>query len=414
MPQEVAQRGVLGGVPRGGSLTMEFFVASSHCITSCGVGVEENFEALLAGKRGFSEPLHFDAKGKMLGVVKSLQSEVGCRESIPAQQSRAIPTTDSRIERLWDDFSSQWQALRDLPPGVPVYIATTVGAVDCIELGQDVEGSFHLVEYVKQSLSKPKVISPSTPGIPSLHSPPSKPNVHLISSACASGQSAVIAACMAIHSGRCEQAAVVGVDIVSEFVHSGFTVLGAIAPGLAAPYDRNEFGLTLGEGIGGVLISKSRGANDCGSIIGWGESCDAAHITSPDLEGKCLAKAINAALEMAHYAPADIAGIVGHGTGTQYNDAAEIRSLRTVFGSRPLFSPKANWGHTLGATGVLQIIVALEMLRAKTMPPQAGLLAPIDGAENFVSGIAQALYGNKALSINVGFGGINSVIGVRS
>jgi len=357
---------------------MEFFVASSHCITSCGIGVEENFEALLAGWRGFSEPVHFDAKGKMLGVVVY----------------RPLPSPASRIETLWDDFVSQWQVLHDLPSSIPVYIATTVGAVDCIEQGQNVEGSFSLIEHAKQSLGTP--------------------HVHLISSACASGQSAIVAACMAIHSGRCEQAVVVGVDIVSEFVHSGFTALGAIAPGLAAPYDRNEFGLTLGEGIGGVLISKSRGANDHGAVTGWGESCDASHITSPDLEGKGLAKAINAALEMARYTPADIAGIVGHGTGTQYNDTAEIRSLRTVFGNRavPLFSPKANWGHTLGATGVLQVVVALEMLRAKTMPPQAGLIAPIEGAENFVSNVSQVLDGDKALSINVGFGGINSVVAI--
>ena len=156
--------------------------------------------------------------------------------------------------------------------------------------------------------------------------------------------------------------------------------------------------------------AERHGFTPLGRIIGWGESCDAAHITAPDLSGRHLAGAIRRALEAAGN-PA-VSGVIGHGTGTRYNDEAEINALHTVFGGNvpPLFSLKGNLGHTLGATGVIPSVVAAELLKLHRMPPQAGLRTPAPGAEKMVSGAARPLGAGAILSLNVGFGGLNSAL----
>ena len=196
---------------------------------------------------------------------------------------------------------------------------------------------------------------------------------------------------------------------------SGFASLGALSASAARPYDAERDGLTLGEAAAAVAVTSPEAAErygfrPLGRIAGWGESCDAAHITAPDLSGRHLAGAIRRALESAGN-PA-IAGVVGHGTGTRYNDEAEINALHTVFGGNapPLFSLKGNLGHTLGATGVIQAAVAAELLKLRRMPPQAGLRTPAAGAEKMVSGEVRLLGAGAILSLNVGFGGLNSAL----
>ena len=98
------------------------------------------------------------------------------------------------------------------------------------------------------------------------------------------------------------------------------------------------------------------------------------------------------------------AGIIGHGTGTVYNDQAEVAALRAVFpaGMPPLFSLKGNFGHTLGATGVLHCV-------RRRLPPQAGLLQAMEGAAA-ASTVRELDAPAPLLSLNVGFGGLNSAV----
>ena len=107
--------------------------------------------------------------------------------------------------------------------------------------------------------------------------------------------------------------------------------------------------------------------------------------------------------------------VLGHGTGTIYNDSMEIAAIRSVLGDHtPLASVKANCGHTLGASGILQAVLALEVLRRKELFPQAGLRNPERGAERMVSAEIQPVCTRRILSLNSGFGGINAALALEA
>ena len=341
------------------------YILGTAAVTPMGSTVRENCDALLAGRSCFAPPRHFDAKGRLLGVDFGLD---GGKEN-------------SRMERLLDKLA---RALGfTVPAGTRLFAATTVGCIDLLERGgrQDTAEEFlHLAERIF-----------GTPG------------GVLVSAACASGQTAVALAMGELRRGSCRHALVVGADIASEFVTSGFAALGALSRTVCRPYDGDRDGLTLGEGAGALLLSRE--GPGMGRLTAAAENCDAAHITSPDLSGRQLAAVCRQVLE------GDLPGaVIGHGTGTVYNDQAEIAALQTVFpgGMPPLFSLKGNFGHILGATGVLQPALGLEFARRRLLPPQAGLLSPMPGAN--VSRECRAIGRGRILSLNVGFGGLNSAL----
>lgn len=302
--------------------------------------------------------------------------------------------TDAPLERA-DAMSLATGISRffvDIPEATRLYFATTVGAIELLESGECDDTAGKLFSYFSSAASFSSSV--------------------MVSAACAGGQQAVTAAVRAIAAGRCKNAMVVALDGESEFVRSGFTSLGAVSPTRTRPYDAGRDGLTLGGGAGVLLLGAGEGD---AFIAGVGTSCDAAHITAPDAEGGFLAGAIRAAIADAGLEPGDIGGIVGHGTGTVYNDSAEIAALNEVFGddAPPLVSVKAFTGHTLAATGVIQIVSAVEYLRQGFMPGQHALQCPMPGAERFVSAAPRKLRSPCILSLNAGFGGINNAVVVK-
>ncbi len=343
-------------------------------ISAAGETPAAAMETFYAGRQAFSLPSHFDSHGLKLGVIPDLIPDLG--------QSRAF----ALLERLC-------KRLPPLPQGTRLYLATTVGAIDLLE-NAPVEEEPDCIGLLLQEAKRITGLEWGT----------------LVAAACASGQTATALAMRALRLGHCEHALVIGLDITSSFVTGGFYSLRAYSPTEAHPYDRNRNGLSLGEGAGALLLSaKPEGAK--ATLTGAYESCDASHITAPDLTGKPLAALIQRALQSANLTQDDIAAIIGHGTGTIHNDASEIAAISQVFTKpTPLLSIKGNIGHTLGATGVLQIVYGIEFLRRGNLPPQAGLVTPADGAEPFVSSKPQPLRSNCLLSVNVGFGGLNSTV----
>ena len=190
----------------------------------------------------------------------------------------------------------------------------------------------------------------------------SKPIV--ISNACISGGLALVAAKRFINSGRFSHAIVVGGDIVSDFVVSGFQSFMALSESKCRPFSANRNGINLGEAAAAVLVSDTPGnLNQNISLIGEGSANDANHISGPSRTGEGLFRSIGRALKTAGISSSDIGYISAHGTGTLYNDEMEASAFhRSGLELVPVNSCKAYYGHTLGAAALLESIITCHSL----------------------------------------------------
>lgn len=186
----------------------------------------------------------------------------------------------------------------------------------------------------------------------------------VVSNACISGGLALVVAKRLINSGRFTHAIVVGGDRVSEFVLSGFQSFMALSVKTCRPFSGNRNGINLGEAAAAVLVSDAPGnPSDQISLIGEGSANDANHISGPSRTGEGLLRSIELALRTAGIAAQEIGYISAHGTGTVYNDEMETAAFhRAGLDQVPLNSLKAYYGHTLGASALLESIITSHSL----------------------------------------------------
>ncbi len=187
------------------------------------------------------------------------------------------------------------------------------------------------------------------------------------------------------------------------------------------PFDRDRDGCVLGEGAGALVIeslaqAERRGARIRGEIVGYGESSDAAHRTSPSAAGQAVA--MRKALDEAGVAPEELGFINAHGTATEANDACESESIRTVLGPAvdavPVSANKSYFGHTLGASGALETIVTLLSVEAGRVPPNLNLDHPDPACKvSLVGHEPRSIDSPLAMKNSFGFGGGNGVLVVR-
>jgi 3-oxoacyl-[acyl-carrier-protein] synthase II len=165
-----------------------------------------------------------------------------------------------------------------------------------------------------------------------------------------------------------------GADAMSRKSFSGFYRLGAIAPEVCQPFDRNRKGILTGEGAGMLLLESlesalQRGAPIHAEVLGYGLTCDANHPVAPDQ--KSIATCMRVAHQNAGIRPGDVDYISAHGTGTQANDQTETAAIREVFGSAPppTSSIKSMLGHTMGAASALSSIACVLAMKEGFIPP---------------------------------------------
>jgi 3-oxoacyl-[acyl-carrier-protein] synthase II len=238
-----------------------------------------------------------------------------------------------------------------------------------------------------------------------------------VSASCASSTIAVAHGAALIESGRAGAVLVCCGDLITEYAFTGFSALKALSPFPSRPFDRDRKGLSLGEGAAALLLmdaarARRENRDQLGSVLGWGISNDATHITAPAKSGRGLVQAVDQALRSAKRKPQEITAISAHGTGTVYNDLMELNAFGQVFGERkvPMYSIKGAIGHTLGAAGGLEIILGLKALAARMIPPTVGFANPEKGAEGQVSSGPQPVSGDYLLTTNSGFGGVNAAL----
>jgi 3-oxoacyl-[acyl-carrier-protein] synthase II len=243
--------------------------------------------------------------------------------------------------------------------------------------------------------------------------------------ACAGGSHAVGESLRAIRHGYADVMLCGGAEsCVTPLAVGGFTSMKALHEGTdpnraSIPFDRARTGFVLGEGAGILILeevehAKRRGAQIYAEVLGFGESCDAYHITAPEPEGRGAALAIRNAIADASLTPAEIDYINAHGTSTQLNDRGETLAIRAVFGENgraAVSSTKSMTGHLLGAAGAVEAIVCALAVRDGYIPATVNIQnQDPECALNLVANTGRAELIRYALSNSLGFGGHNAAL----
>ena len=186
------------------------------------------------------------------------------------------------------------------------------------------------------------------------------------------------------------------------------------------PFDKDRNGFVMGEGAGILVLeslehAQKRGATILAEIVGYGNTCDAYHMTSPHPEGLGAIKAMKLAISEAGLEPADIDYINAHGTSTPANEKGESQAIVSVFGKdTPVSSTKSFTGHLLGAAGAVEAIAVIEAMRHSHAPMTAGTKELSDYIEaDVIYGQGRDLEIKHAISNTFGFGGHNSVVAFK-
>jgi 3-oxoacyl-[acyl-carrier-protein] synthase II len=239
----------------------------------------------------------------------------------------------------------------------------------------------------------------------------------LSATACSSGNAALAWSYDLIASGSAPAMLACGVDTHTRAVFTGFLRLGALSKSVCRPFDKRRDGVTFGEGAAAILLEERehalrRGANIRAELAGYGISNDAYHVTAPDPNGEGFARAMRQALETTGTPPDAVDYVSAHGTGTPYNDVAETRAMKEVFGARaprvPISSIKSMLGHTNGAASAIEAIACTLALEHQAVPPTAGLTEPDPACDlDYVPGTGRSMSVRTCLNLSAGFGGLN-------
>jgi len=248
------------------------------------------------------------------------------------------------------------------------------------------------------------------------------PNLSSVT-ACAAGTHAISEATKTILLGGADRMLAIGAEsAICGAGVGGFAAMKALSTsnddpkGASRPFDADRNGFVMGEGAGALVLEDydlavARGAEIYGEVIGFGESGDANHITSPVMEGPL--RAIKAALRMAGNPKVDY--INAHGTSTPANDKNETAAIKEAFGGKencpPVSSIKGQIGHCLGAAGAIEAIVTLMAMKRGIIPPTINYTTPDEACDlDYVPNQAREADVNIAMSNSFGFGGTNGVV----
>ncbi|MBU1566929.1 MAG: beta-ketoacyl-[acyl-carrier-protein] synthase family protein [Proteobacteria bacterium] len=238
--------------------------------------------------------------------------------------------------------------------------------------------------------------------------------------ACSSGATAIGYARDLVQTGAATAIICGGTEPLCRITYSAFNSLQAVDPQYCKPFDKNRQGMSLGEGAGVMILEElghalQRGALIYGEVLGYGVSCDAHHMTSPDPEGGGAVLAMARALEDAGIGPEAVDYINAHGTGTPANDKIETKAIKHLFGRRayeiPVSSSKSLTGHTLGAAGAIEGVVSLLAIHHKFIPPTIHCTTPDPDCDlDYVTEGARDAALKIVLSNSFAFGGNNTAL----
>jgi 3-oxoacyl-[acyl-carrier-protein] synthase II len=241
----------------------------------------------------------------------------------------------------------------------------------------------------------------------------------VVGSGCSSGSDALGVAAAMLDCGVIDMAVVVAVDIVTAAKRIAHSALGTMTASQFRPFDIDRSGMLLGEAAAAIVLGRSEDRPEQqGELVGVGASNDAAGLTAPDPSGLSIRLALDRALAAANLTPGDLALYLAHGTATHLNDELEGRIVEEVFAgdaTLAVVGTKGALGHSLGACGVVEFILLLQMLDRQLAPATVGLTDPMAGLRGrFAGPEGRPLAGPHGVSMTLGFGGFNTALIARS
>ena len=328
----------------------QVFIGAKSIVCPLGDTPSEVYNAMLDGRSGlryFDKPFGLDMACHMGRVSSSLLQEKNVN-STKLENMLANCYSNSLRKLAYDPFSDD--------SGL-IIICTTKGNIDLIANPEDERLPLHRLSSFLQYqfyLSKMPLV---------------------VSNACISGVLGIITAARLIRSGQVDHVMVLGGDLVSEFTLSGFASLHALSSVACKPYDANRTGINLGEAAAGLVLSADpylfKGSS--AEYVSGASSNDANHISGPSRTGEGLYRCISKTLEQGKVEASSVGHISAHGTGTIFNDEMEsIAFQRAGLSEVPTNSLKGYIGHTLGAAGVIEIVMGLESMKQGKLLPSYG------------------------------------------
>jgi len=403
-------------------------VTGTGAITPVGIGVENMWKALLAGRSGVKRIRRFDVSefptqfaGEITDFDPSQFMDFKETKRTARFTQLAVAATQEAIQNACLDLP------REDPTRVGMAIGSAIGAVDTIE-----EQARILHEKGLRRVN-PTVLPIVIANAAACHIAINlgiKGPTHSPVAACATGTVAVGEALRLLQSGVVDVMLAGGTEAATcPLGLVAFSRLGALSthndePEKACrPFDAKRDGTVMGEGAAVLVLetlehAQRRNAPILAEVLGYGFTEDAYHIAAPDPTGDGAARAINAALADAGISPAEVDYVAPHGTATPLNDISETLACKIAFGERayhiPISSNKSMLGHLLGAAGAISTVVAMLAIRDGIVPPTINLEYPDPQCDlDYVPNHARRVQVDTAIANAFGFGGQNATVVVR-
>jgi 3-oxoacyl-[acyl-carrier-protein] synthase II len=388
-------------------------ITGAGLVTAVGATRNATFDALARGDKGIGPVELFDTTGqrsRIAAEVRGVSRPDGDEGEGSWSRTSAMALTAAReaITEAHLDTSSARVGL--------VVGGTTAGMLETESLLARLHREPGARDALAQMLSHP-LTSPSDRLAETLG-----PFVRVttLASACSSGANALVVAAAWLLEGDLDAVVAGGADGLCRLTFTGFNSLNALDPEPCRPFDKSRRGLTLGEGAGFVVLeraerAKARGARVIAELAGWSSGAEAHHITNPDPSGDVVTGLITNALECAGLQPSDLGYVNAHATATPTGDPIEAAALRRALGDAvdaiPVSSSKGQIGHTLGAAGAIEAVLAAMTIERGVVLPTAGLDEPDPTFKLLhVPNVGKPARVRAALSNSFGFGGMDAVL----
>lgn len=397
-------------------------------VTAVGVGVDEFWNNIINGVSGIDRITLFDTSN----FEVKIGAEVKDFDPSQYMDRKEVKRADRFVHFA---VAAAKMALADSGLEINEANAENIGVV----IGSGIGGIKTFEDQARICAEKgPKRVSPffipmmipdMGSGFVSINTGAKGPN-HTVVTACASGAHSIGDSFRIIQNGEAVAMITGGSEAaIAQVAYAGFTSAGALSTnndnpkGSSRPFDLNRDGFVMGEGSGILILeelehAKERGARIYAEVIGFGESGDAYHMTSPDPEGDGAARAMVRAIADAGITKDQVSYINAHGTSTAANDKLETKAIKKVFGEAagriPLSSTKSMTGHLLGAAGGVEAIICALALKNGIIPPTINYETPDPECDlDYVPNQARKADLEYVLSNSLGFGGHNACLGFK-